>query len=302
MTGRLDGKVIAFTGAGRGLGRHCALLAAAEGARVVVNDLGGASDGAGGDVAAAESVVREIVDNGGQAVANVADVSTMAGGRSVVDTAVDAWGGLNGVVTLAAIMRNGFFCDMTEEQWDDVMRVNVKGTFTVLRAAAPILREQGHGAIVTFCSGSGPYITAPGFSNYGTSKGAVAALTNSLSEELGPYGVTVNSISPRAATRLFDVVVKERSEKFVFDPKVTRAGVPNVPRWDPAMVAPMTVYLLSDEAREINGCFFEVREGYIGRLAGMVGALAAIETDGGWTLDELSSSVPNNLMASAENR
>lgn len=290
----LDGKVVALTGAGRGIGRGVALLAAAQGARVVVNDAGVAPDGTGHDSAPAQRVVDEITKAGGEAIANFADVSTMAGGESVIKDALDAWGRLDGVVTLAAVLRNGFIVDMTEEQWDEVIKVNLKGTFTVLRAAAPVFRNQGHGSVVTFCSGAG-LNSGAGFANYGASKGGVAALTRALAHELLPYGVRVNSVAPRAHTRLLDLVRGERATGSMHDEQVRHVAVPKH-SWDPNRVAPMTVYLLSDEAAGITARFFEVHDTHIGLLNEMYPAIRSIDTDGTWELGDLAAQVRSTLL------
>src|SRR6185437_1875935 len=155
MAGLLEGKVIAMTGAGRGIGRECALLAASEGARVVVNDPGVNPDGSGEDNGPAAQVVDEIKKAGGDAVANFADVSTMEGGESVIKSALDTYGKLDGLVNLAAILRDRMVFNLTEEEWDDVIRIDLKGHFTTIKPAAIIMRQQRYGRIVNFSSASG---------------------------------------------------------------------------------------------------------------------------------------------------
>ena len=201
MAGLLEGRVIAMTGAGRGIGRECALLAAAEGARVVVNDPGVSPDGQGHDDGPAAQVVDEIKKNGGEAVANFADVSTMAGGESVIQSALDTFGRLDGLINLAAILRDRMVFNLTEEEWDDVIRVDLKGHFTTIKPAAIVMRQQRYGRIVNFSSVSGLQGNS-GQANYGAAKAGVGGLTRVAARDLGRYGVTVNAIAPGAATRL----------------------------------------------------------------------------------------------------
>src|SRR5688572_11381598 len=208
MANLLDGKVIAMTGAGRGIGRECALLAASEGARVVVNDPGVNPDGSGTDSGPAQQVVDEIKKMGGDAVANLSDVSTMDGGESVIKTALDTYGRLDGLINLAAILRDRMVFNMNEQEWDDVIRVDLKGHFTTLKPASVLMRQQRYGRIVNFSSVSGLQGNS-GQANYGAAKAGVAGLTRVAARDLGRYGVTVNCIAPGAATRLTATVPTE---------------------------------------------------------------------------------------------
>lgn len=227
------GRVIAITGAGGGLGREYALLLARGGAQVVVNDLGGGRDGTGGSRSAADRVVDEIVEAGGTAVANHDDVSSAAGGAAVVQTALDAFGRIDGVVANAGILRDATFHKLDPADWDAVLRVHVGGTFAVLRAAWPHLREQQHGRIVVATSTSGIYGNF-GQSSYGTAKSALIGLANTLAIEGRRYGILVNAVAPLAATRMTeDVTPPELLEQL-----------------SPAHVAPVVAYLLSDESTE----------------------------------------------------
>mgnify|MGYP001424697329 FL=1 len=173
MANLLDGKVVAMTGAGRGIGRECALLAAREGARVVVNDPGVNPDGSGTDAGPAQQVVDEIKKMGGEAVANLADVSTMEGGESVIRTALDTYGKLDGLINLAAILRDRMIFNLTEEEWDDVIRVDLKGHFTTIKPASVLMRQQRYGRIVNYSSVSGLQGNS-GQANYGAAKAGVA--------------------------------------------------------------------------------------------------------------------------------
>ena len=189
------------TGAGRGIGRGIARALAAEGAAVVVNDVGAALDGSGRDASPAHQVVEEIAELGGRAVACLDSVSTVGGGGNIVQKALDEFGRLDIVVTAAGILRDRMIFNMTEQEWDDVIAVHLKGTFSVVQPAARIFREQNSGRIIMFSSVSGLYGQS-GQSNYGAAKDAIAGLTRVLSNELSRRGVTANAISPGANTRM----------------------------------------------------------------------------------------------------
>jgi len=201
MANLLEGKVIALTGAGRGIGRECALLAASEGARIVVNDPGVNPDGSGHDDSPAAQVADEIKKAGGQAVANFADVSTMEGGESVIKSALDTYGRIDGLINLAAILRDRMVFNLTEQEWDDVIRVDLKGHFTTIKPASIVMRQQRYGRIVNYSSVSGLGGNS-GQANYGAAKAGVAGLTRVVARDLGRYGVTCNCIAPGASTRL----------------------------------------------------------------------------------------------------
>jgi len=301
----LDGKVIAMTGAGRGIGRECALLAAREGARVVVNDPGVNPDGSGTDAGPAQQVVDEIKKMGGDAVANLADVSTMEGGESVIRTALDTYGKLDGLINLAAILRDRMVFNLTEEEWDDVIRVDLKGHFTTIKPASVLMRQQRYGRIVNYSSVSGLQGNS-GQANYGAAKAGVAGLTRVAARDLGRYGVTVNCIAPGAATRLTATVPQSARELRASrgisggGGPAPAAGAPPPPPptagRGPEMVAPMTIYLLLDEAWNINGRIFQVAGGHVGLLQDMYPPFKNIYKDGLWTLDELRQLVPAQLM------
>ncbi|MEV6022460.1 SDR family NAD(P)-dependent oxidoreductase [Streptomyces sp. NPDC052036] len=227
----LAGKVVAVTGAGRGIGRAVALAAAAEGARVVVNDLGVSVEGAAPTSAVAEAVVKEIEAAGGQAVAVADDIATMAGGQRVVDEALASYGRLDGVVCVAGILRERMLFNMTEEEWDPVVATHLKGTFTVFRAASAVMRAQRSGTLIGFTSGNHQGSVAQ--ANYSAAKGGIISLVRSAALGLHKYGVTANAVAPVARTRMSANVPMELKD----------IG-------EPEDVAALVVYLLSDRARE----------------------------------------------------
>jgi NAD(P)-dependent dehydrogenase (short-subunit alcohol dehydrogenase family) len=246
-TGICEGRVCIVTGAGRGLGREYALMLAAEGAKVVVNDLGGSRDGTGGDAGPAQQVVDEIIAAGGEAVANTDDISSWAGGETIVRQAVDAFGGLDAVVNNAGILRDRMIFSMTEDEWDAVIKVHLKGTFATSRHAAVYWRDRAKAGetndarIVNTTSVAGLYAN-PGQTNYGAAKAGIATFTQIAAQELGRYGVTVNAIAPGALTRLTDDL-----------------GLPDevTARFEPRWVAPVVTWLASAQSADVTGQVIE---------------------------------------------
>lgn len=226
-------RVIAVTGAGGGLGREYALLLARAGARVVVNDLGGARDGSGGSTAMVDEVVAEIEADGGTAVASHDSVATVAGAQAIVGTAVEAFGTIHGVVNNAGILRDAAFHKMTEDDWESVLRVHLFGGYYVTRAAWPYFRDQQYGRVVMATSTSGLYGNF-GQSNYGTAKAGLFGLTQTLAIEGRRYDIRANAVAPIAATRMTqDVAPAEMLDKLPAD-----------------QVAPIVGYLLTDECTD----------------------------------------------------
>lgn len=315
MAGLLDGKVIAMTGAGRGIGRECALLAASEGARLVINDAGVNPDGTGHENGPADQVAEEVKAAGAEAVANYADVSTMAGGESIIQQAVDTYGRIDGLVNLAAILRDRMVFNMTEEEWDVVVNVDLKGHFTTIKPAAVLMRQQRYGRIINFSSVSGLQGN-PGQANYGAAKAGIAGLTRVVARDLGRYGVTCNAIAPGAMTRLTLAVPAETAKKRAAagvatpggggaeaDPEeAARRREAAMAERGPDRVAPMVIYLLLDEAWNINGQTFAVAGGDVGLLPTLYPPIRNIHKEGKWTLAELRQLVPSNLMAGIENQ
>jgi NAD(P)-dependent dehydrogenase (short-subunit alcohol dehydrogenase family) len=275
MTDFLKGKVVAVTGAGRGIGRAIALACAAEGASVVVNDYGVSIDGEEPSSEVAQAVVDEIVAGGGAAVAVADDISTMAAGERIVQTAVDTYGRIDGVVCVAGILRERMLFNMSEDEWDAVIATHLKGTFTVFRAASGVMRKQeGGGSLVAFTSGVGMWGSVSQ-ANYAAAKGGIVALMRSAAVGLQKYGVTANAIAPVANTRM-------------------AANVPGgtAETGEPEDVAPMVVYLLSDAARDVTGQTYTVVGGKVA-LWSQPREIRSIVKEGRWTPQELAEKLPS---------
>jgi NAD(P)-dependent dehydrogenase (short-subunit alcohol dehydrogenase family) len=253
--GALDGRVAIITGAGRGIGREHALLFAREGAKVVVNDLGAAVDGSGDDRTPAQQVVDEIIAMGGEAIASTDDIADWEGGQRLVNAAIERFGDLHVLVNNAGILRDRFLVNMTEDEWDAVIHVHLKGHFVPTRWAAAYWREQAKAgrevkaAIVNTSSTSG-LLGNPGQSNYGAAKAGIAALTVIAAQELGRYGVRVNAIAPAARTRMTEStpglsdIVQPPADPGAFDV------------WDPANVSPLVAWLASEGCPATGKVFF----------------------------------------------
>jgi NAD(P)-dependent dehydrogenase (short-subunit alcohol dehydrogenase family) len=295
--GICDGRVVIVTGAGRGIGREEALLFAAEGAKVVVNDYGVDLDGGGPKSEVAESVVAEIRAMGGDAVANGDDVADWEGAQRLVNLAVETFGGLDVLVNNAGILRDRMLVNMTEEEWDAVIRVHLKGTFCTTRWAAAYWRERvkagetNDGRVINTSSGSGLYGN-PGQSNYGAAKAGVASFTIITGRELARYGVTVNAIAPGARTRMTMSVPNAGGRP--------EPGPEEFDRRDPANVAPLVVWLGSGDAaaRTVNGEVFNVAGGMIGVAENWRRGPAEDKGDR-WSPAEVGTVVPRLLAAVA---
>jgi NAD(P)-dependent dehydrogenase (short-subunit alcohol dehydrogenase family) len=255
MSGLCAGRVAIVTGAGRGIGREHALMLAAHGAKVVVNDLGAAADGTGSDATPASEVVAAIRKAGGEAVVNGEDISDWAGAKRLIDQAVETFGRLDVMVNNAGILRDRMLFNMSEAEWDAVIKVHLKGTFAPSRHAVAYWRDQAKvtgrpvdARIINTSSTSGLFGNV-GQTNYGAAKAGIAAFTIIAARELGRYGITVNAVSPSAQTRLTEGLRQRTPEE--------------IARRDPRWIAPLITWLASEESREVTGRIFFAGNGIL---------------------------------------
>ncbi len=248
--GVLEGKVVLVTGAGRGIGREVAVLAAREGARVVVNDLGGDVGGAGADATPAQETVAMIEGAGGEAVVNGDSVADYEAAGRMVGQAVETFGRIDGVVNVAGILRDVIFHKMSEADWDSVISVHLKGSFNVARNAADHFRAQESGAMVHFTSTSG-LIGNFGQANYAAAKMGIVGLSKSIALDMQRFNVRSNCMSPFAWTRMIGTIPSNTPEQ--------EARLAKIKQMTPAQIAPMVIYLLSDLASGVTGQIFGSR-------------------------------------------
>ncbi|MBN8972109.1 MAG: SDR family oxidoreductase [Xanthobacteraceae bacterium] len=272
-TKSLDGKVIIVTGAGRGIGRAIALLAAAEGAKVVVNDPGVAADGSGTDAAPAEEVVEEIRKAGGTAVANFDSVAEALAAANIVKTATDTYGKLDGVVNNAGILRDAIFHRMSVDAFEQVIKVHLMGSFYVSHAAARLFKEQESGSFVHFTSTSG-LIGNFGQANYAAAKLGIVGLSKSIALDMSRFHVRSNCISPFAWSRLIGTIPTETEAE--------KERVKRMQQMGPEKIAALAVYLLGDAAKDVTGQIFAVRMNEI-FLMGQSRPIRSIHRGEGWT-------------------
>ena len=290
--GRLDDKVAVVTGAGRGIGREIALAMASEGARIVVNDLGGSTDGTGtGKIA--DDVVAEIRAMGGQAVSNTASVSEVAGGESLLKTALDAFGQMDILINNAGILRDKTIFNMEESDWDAVQAVHLKGHYCCSRPFARYLRESGRTGcrIINFSSVSGLYGNF-GQANYGAAKAGIAGFSRVLAIELAKYGCTVNTISPGALTRMTIPLRENRGEE-VSNAELEAGG--------PQHIAPIVVWLATPESAGITSEIFHTGRGGVAIMQQPRVIKQFRKKNGLWTMDELDRCVPELVAARKAN-
>ena len=284
--GALDGRIAIITGAGRGIGREHALLFASEGAKVVVNDLGGALDGSGEEGTPAEQVVAEIEAMGGEAVANHDNVADWAGAKNLIDTAVSSFGDLHVLVNNAGNLRDRVLVNMSEDDWDAVIHVHLKGHFSPLHHAANYWREQAKAgkdvkASVINTSSTSGLLGNPGQGNYGAAKAGIAALTVIAAMELERYGIRVNALAPNARTRMTESapglvdIVQAPEDAAKFD------------QWDPANISPLVGYLATESCPATGKVFF-VLGGTIRNFQGWT-LTETLEKDDRWTVAELQA-------------
>ncbi|HVA60324.1 MAG TPA: SDR family oxidoreductase [Mycobacteriales bacterium] len=298
MSGICEGRVVVVTGAGNGIGRAHALAFAAEGAKVVVNDIGGSRDGSGSSAGPAQTVVDEIVAAGGEAAANTDDISSWDGAERLVRQAVDTFGQLDVLVNNAGILRDRMLANMTEAEWDAVIQVHLKGTFAPARHAAAYWRdrskagEQVDGRIINTSSPSGLFGNV-GQTNYGAAKAGIAAFTIIAAQELGRYGVTVNAIAPTALTRMTEDLpfvqgMADKAKEAEFQPLA------------PENISPLAVWLGSPLSREVTGRVFYVVGGYISVSEGWVNG-PSVDHQARWEPGELTEVIPDLVRSAAPN-
>ena len=284
--GRLNGKIAVVTGAGRGIGKETALFLAKEGAKVVVNDLGGNTDGTGG-TQIADEVVEEIKAAGGEAVANYDSVSDFAGGQNIFQTALDTFGGMDILINNAGILRDKTLFNMEENDWDQVIAVHLKGHFNCTKPFASYIRETNRMdcRIINMSSVSGLYGNF-GQTNYGAAKAGIAGFTRSLSFEMAKYKCTVNTISPGAATRLTIDLMKAAGREV--DESDWKQG--------PQQIAPVITWLCSEEANEVTNQIFHISQGNVGIMQ-QPAVIKSYKSDDIWSLEKLNHVMPELMEA-----
>jgi NAD(P)-dependent dehydrogenase (short-subunit alcohol dehydrogenase family) len=294
----LKGRVAVVTGAGKGLGRAEVMGLAAEGAKVVVNDLGAATDGSGASRGPADEVVAGIKQAGGEAVASYASVATVEGAESIIRTALDSFGRLDILVNNAGFNRDRMIYNTSDEEWESVLRVNLSGTFYCTRAAGRVMREQKYGRIINTSSHAG--LGNMGQANYSAAKEGIVGLTRTVARDMQRYGVTCNAIRPVAGTRGFIEMVegkglREAWVKMWGSELAERRLKQMLELNQPEDVAGLVVYLASEPANNVNGCVFEVWHGHIGIYVDPPPLEQVLWKDGRWTLEELIEVMPATL-------
>ncbi len=287
--GKLDGKVAAVTGGGRGIGRGVSRLLAAQGAAVVVNDLGVTVAGQKETQSPADDVVKEIKAAGGKAASNHMDISTVEGGEGLVNQAIKEFGQLDILVNVAGILRDRMIFNMSEQEWDDVIRVHLKGHYCTMRPGSAHMRERKYGRIINFSSNSA--LCSPGQPNYAAAKAGILGLTYSAANSLAKYNITVNAIMPGAATRMTDTIPAGRMPGATGIPSSeTAIGTPR----DPANVAPLVAFLAGDDAANVSGQCFGASGYRITRYTHIV-ADRIVSNAGPWTVERVAEEFKRTL-------
>lgn len=299
----LEGKSAIVTGGGRGIGRETALVLAQQGARVVVADPGADRGGRGSEEAPANQVVAEIEAAGGQAISALAPVDEFDAAASIIGACHDAYGSVDILVNCAGVLRERMIWNLSEDDWDTVIRVHLKGHYNMCHHAAKAMRGQRFGRIINFASDA--WRGSVGQANYAAAKGGIVSFTRSLARELGRYGVTANAICPLAATRMtLDQGVIDGFKKRL------EAGLITQERYDslmampgPEFVAPMVAYLGTDAAADINGEVFHVERGRVSVYAEPVEEKMLLKTENGglFSVEDLIDSIPGSLMVGRPN-
>jgi len=274
----LEGKVIAVTGAGGGIGRDIALAMAQQGALLVINDIGASLSGEGNDAGPAQRVVDEIKAGGGNAVANTSSVASAAGAEEIVSSAIAAFGRVDGVVNNAGILRDRIFHKMSEEEWDAVLKVHLYGAYYMSRACAAHFKEQNSGSMVHMTSTSG-LIGNFGQANYSAAKLGVTALSKSIALDMQKFNVRSNCIAPFAWSRMVSSVPTDTPEQ--------QARVDKIKQMTPAKIAPLAVYLASERAAQVNGQVFTVRNNEI-FLMSQPRPVRSVHRSQGWTPESIA--------------
>jgi len=275
MAGFLADKVVAVTGGGGGIGRAVARAVAEEGAKVLVADYGVGMAGEDPTSEVAQAVVAEITQNGGEAIAVGDDISKMESGERLINTAIEAWGHIDGVVAVAGILRERMLFNMSEDEWDAVIATHLKGHFTVFRHAAAMMRKQESGSLIGFTSGA--YVGSVAQANYSAAKGGIVSFVRSAAVGLHRYGVTANAIAPVARTRMSANVPVELAEM-----------------GDAEDIAPMVVYLLSDKAKHVTGQVYTVVGSKIA-VWNQPTEVRAMWADGRWTPELIAARLDSNI-------
>jgi len=288
MGDRLRDRVAVVTGAGGGIGRGIALALAAEGAKVVVNDLGCDTNGTGTSSTPADNVVAEIRQRGGEVAASYDSVATPEGGINIINTAIEKFGGIDILVNNAVAGRSSLIFDMSPEIWEEMIRVTLSGYFFCTQPAAIFMRQQRSGRIINMTSGAA-FMGYPGGAHYSAAKGGVMGFTRTLALEVGRYGITANAIAPAAFTKA--AAARRQAEAEMGLPI---SVAPQMEKLAPEDVAPIVVYLATDAAADINGNIFGAMGGQIS-LYTYPTPVKSIHKNGRWTLDELQEIMPATL-------